>query len=294
MNYRHHFHAGNFADVMKHALLVQLVRALQKKEKGFLYLDTHAGRGAYDLTVAATGDTLARSPEWPEGIGRLWRTKEENSSVGEFPNGVGDYVELVRSFDRRGGNTGLTPRYYPGSPSLVSLLARPQDRLMLCERQPAEAGALKENFQFQPDISVQVGDGYGALRAMLPPREKRALVLIDPPFEAQDEWARIVKALHEGLQRFPSGVYAIWYPLTERAKVDSFFRELMALELPPTVALELAVNPVEAKMKGCGLVVVNPPWKFTGEAEATLQFLAGALAHGAGARADAIWLVSEK
>lgn len=298
MNYRHHFHAGNFADVMKHALLVQLARALQKKEKGFLYLDTHAGRGAYDLEAAATGDSLARTPEWPEGIGRLWsaaRDAENAEATGEkLPASLADYVALVREFDRREGNRALLPRYYPGSPSLIDLIARPQERLMLCERQPAEAAALQENFQFKLGVRVRAGDGYASLRAMLPPPEKRALVLIDPPFEAQDEWAQIVAALKEGLRRFPSGVYAIWYPLTERAKVDFFFAELQALDLPPTLAVELVVNPAALKMKGCGLVIVNPPWQFAGEAETTVKFLARVLAQGAGARGDAIWLVSEK
>lgn len=272
---------------MKHVLLLQLAQALQKKEKGFLYLDTHAGRGAYDLTAAATGDTLARTPEWPEGIGRLW--EKEN-----LPAGVADYVARVREFDRQQGNRASAVRYYPGSPMLVENVARPQDRVLLCERQPAEAAGLKENFQFKPGVKIQVMDGYGALRAMLPPPEKRALVLIDPPFESQDEWAQIVTALKEGLRRFPSGVYAIWYPLTERAKVDFFFAELQALELPPTLAVELVINPAAAKMKGCGLAIVNPPWKFAEEAETTVKFLANALAQGAGARGDVIWLVAEK
>jgi 23S rRNA (adenine2030-N6)-methyltransferase len=289
VNYRHHYHAGNFADVMKHALLTQLARALQKKEKGFLALDTHAGRGAYDLTAAATGDTLARQPEWPEGIGRLW-----DALPAALPDGVAEYVALVRDFDRRGGNRAVGPRYYPGSPALVEQIARPQDRLMLCERHPAEAAALKENFQFKPGVRIQAADGYAALRAQLPPPEKRALVLIDPPFEAQDEWAQIVAALREGLRRFPSGVYAIWYPLTERARVDFFFAELQALALPPTLAVELVVNPAAAKMKGCGLVVVNPPWQFAGAAETTVKFLADALAQGPGARGDVIWLVAER
>jgi 23S rRNA (adenine2030-N6)-methyltransferase len=309
VNYRHHYHAGNFADVMKHVLLLQLAQALQKKEKGFLYLDTHAGRGAYDLTLAATGDSLARTPEWPDGIGRLWAGEN-------VPAGVAEYLARVREFDWQQGNreglatsmrgegtppTGagekkwaVRPRYYPGSPMLVENVARPQDRVLLCERQPAEAAALKENFQFKPGVSIQVMDGYGALRAMLPPPEKRALVLIDPPFEAQDEWAQVVTALREGLRRLPSGVYAIWYPLTERAKVDFFFAELQALELPPTLAVELVINPAAAKMKGCGLAIVNPPWKFAEAAEATVKFLAEALTQGAGARGDVIWLVAEK
>ena len=125
MNYRHHFHAGNFADVMKHALLGRLVAGLQRKEKGFLYLDTHAGRGSYDLTAAAQGDTLARQPEHPQGIGRLWGRPD-------LPEGLAEYVALVKQFDREQGNPGEAPRFYPGSPWIARLLARPQERLVLC------------------------------------------------------------------------------------------------------------------------------------------------------------------
>ena len=295
MNYRHHYHAGNFADVMKHVLLVQLVRALQKKEKGFLYLDTHAGRGSYDLAAAATGDTHARTPEWPEGVGRLWNRGVENEGDEEkLPAGVAEYLRQVREYDRRESNATAEPRFYPGSPTLVSLVTRPQERLVLCERQPEEAAALKERFQFTDGAQVRLTDGYGAVRAVLPPLEKRALVLIDPPFEAQDEWTQIVAALKEGLRRLPGGVFAVWYPLTERAKVDLFFAELRRLELPPTLAVELIVNPPAAKMVGCGLLIVNPPWKFADEAAETVEFLAKVLAQGNGARGDLIWLVPEK
>jgi 23S rRNA (adenine2030-N6)-methyltransferase len=288
MNYRHHYHAGNFADVMKHALLVRLVRALQKKEKGFLYLDTHAGRGRYDLAAAATGDTLARKPEWPEGIGRLW-------SRGELPESVAEYVALVRDFDRQGGNIAPEIRFYPGSPSLARLLSRMQDRLALCEKHPAECAALQNEFQFEPGAKVQEMDGYVALRALLPPVERRALVLIDPPFEAPDEFAQVAAALAEGLRRFASGVFVVWYPLTERARVDEFFAAVRALNPPPTLAAELAIAGVSApmKMKGCGLLVINPPWQFDREAEAVLGVLAEALAQapGAGGRVD--WVVPE-
>ena len=317
MNYRHHYHAGNFADVMKHVLLLQLVQALQQKEKGFLYLDTHAGRGSYDLTAAEMGDTHVRTAEWPQGLGRLWalsggaaageretETKvEAEVDTGKtpvprrsevMPTAVADYVARVRAFDRSQGNAGAKPRFYPGSPMWVSLLARAQERLVFCERQPDEVRALQERFQFSDGVQSREADGYGALKALLPPLEKRALVLIDPPFEGQDEWARVVTAVKDGLRRLPGGVYAVWYPLTERAKVDLFFTELRALELPPTLAIELWVNPPLAKMKGCGLVVVNPPWKFDGAAAETVEFLAKTLAQGPGARGDLIWIEREQ
>lgn len=289
MNYRHHFHAGNFADVVKHGLLVQLVRALQKKEKGFLYLDTHAGRGGYDLELAAQGDSLARKPEWPDGIGRLWDLNEPASVLAE-------YLSLVRAFDRGEGNLANEPRFYPGSPWLARAMMRPQDRLALCEKQPAECAALRQKFQASERTSVQETDGYAALRALLPPPERRALVLIDPPFEAQDEFAQIATALGEALRRFPSGVYAIWYPLTERAKVDAFFDEIVALKPPAVLATELMIAGENAamKMKGCGLAIVNPPWQFASVAESTLAFLAGPLAQAPGGGQRVSWIVPEK
>jgi 23S rRNA (adenine2030-N6)-methyltransferase len=297
VNYRHHFHAGNFADVMKHALLVQLIRALQKKEKGFLYLDTHAGRGHYDLNAAAKGDTLARKPEWPEGIGRLWEGSGEGTPKTEVPEVVADYVALVREFNRsQGAESAAAPRFYPGSPWFARQLARPQDRLALCEKQPDEFTALREQFQFSPRTTVQEMDGYVALRAMLPPPERRGLVLIDPPFEAQNEFAQIGAALGEGLRRFPSGVFSVWYPLTERARVDAFFAEVFALKPPPTLIAELEIAGEQAgiKMRGCGLLVINPPWGFDRAVAPLLTFLGEALAQAPGARAKVSWLVPEK
>ncbi|MDB6094787.1 MAG: rRNA ((2030)-N(6))-methyltransferase RlmJ [Verrucomicrobia bacterium] len=288
MNYRHHFHAGNFADVMKHALLVQLVKALQKKEKGFLYLDTHAGRGSYDLQVAAKGDSLEREPEYPQGIGRLWARLD-------LPAAVAEYVELVKKFDRDRGNDSASPRYYPGSPWIAQLLTRPQDRLVLCEKHAEEHELLDIEFGRQGNVQVRAMDGYAAPRALLPPMERRALVLIDPPFEAQDEFARVAKAVGEGLRRLPSAVFAIWYPLTERARIDAFFAELLALQLPPALELELAIAGERSlrKMKGCGLVIINPPWQFDAEAKRILDFLGQALGQEAGAGARCRWLVPE-
>jgi len=291
VNYRHHFHAGNFADVMKHVLLLHLLRALQKKEKGFLYLDTHAGRGRYDLEAAAKGDSLARKPEWPDGVGRLWR-----AGAAELPEPVADYVALVRDFDRRHGNLEMTPRFYPGSPWIAQLLARPIDRLALCEKLPAECAALRAEFSTAGDTSVHEMDGYVAMRAMLPPPERRALMLVDPPYEAQDEFAQVVAGLRGGLERFPHGVFAIWYPLTSRARLDDFFAELRGLAPPPTLACELAIAGDDApiKMRGCGVVVINPPWKFADEAKPALAFLARILAQAPGAGSRIEWIVPER
>ena len=290
MNYRHHFHAGNYADVMKHALLTGLVRALQRKPQGVLLLDTHAGRGAYDLARAATGDTLARQAEHPDGIGRLWREAE-------LPSPVADYVELVRGFDRERAvpNPAAAdgPQFYPGSPWLLHRLAREQDRIALCEMHPEEFEMLRGEFARLRRMSVQHRDGYGALRAMLPPPERRALILIDPPYEAADEGETAGAALAEGLRRFPSGVYALWYPLAKRARTAGFLGQLAALPLPPTWVAELTVDPLLPGMMGCGLAILNPPWQFVPSAEAWLPWLAQRLAQSPDARATSRWLVPE-
>jgi 23S rRNA (adenine2030-N6)-methyltransferase len=290
MNYRHAFHAGNYADVFKHALLLQLLRALQRKEKGFLYLDTHAGRGAYELlsTSAAVPSGKNRRPEWPEGIGRLWH-------AGNLPPVLGDYVALVRDFDRRMGAAGGQPRFYPGSPWIATLVRRPQDRLVFWEQQPGEAGVLREEFGRRRRTSVECGDGYGALRAALPPPEHRALVLIDPPFEDPGEVDAILAALREGLRRFPGGIYAVWHPVTERAQTETFRAALKALTRQPTVWAELAVTAdPQVRMKGCSLLVINPPWGFADHLQSLLPVLAKMLAVDAGATSRWAWLVPEQ
>lgn len=310
MNYRHQFHAGNFADVLKHALLVRLARALQRKPGGLLLLDTHAGRGGHDLAIAAHGDTLPRAPEWPDGIGRLWARED-------LPAELTEYLAFAKIFDAETWgmdegkvrtqtqtpaepNTGkmpvpqpAAPRFYPGSPWLLRELARPQDRVALCELHAEEFAALRAELGGARRVSAQMLDGYTAVRAMLPPPERRALTLIDPPFEAQDEFEKITGALNDGLRRLPGGTFAVWYPLTERARTEEFFARLGEIGLPPAFTAELTVNPAAAKMRGCGLLVVNPPWQFDREARALAEWLVGALAQGPGAAAELRWLVPE-
>ena len=289
MNYRHSYHAGNFADVMKHAVLVQLFRAMQQKEKGILYLDTHAGRGAYDLSLAAKGDSLVRAPEWPNGIARIMAHRD-------LPVVLKEYADVVRQFDRDRGNQDDGPRHYPGSPWIARLLARPQDRLTLCEKHPEEFAVLSEEFRFSPSTAVQQMDGYVALRAMLPPPERRALVLIDPAFEEQNEFERVLAALREGLRRLPGGVFTIWYPLTQRAQIVSLLGGLEALHVPPTLVLELRIAGEHSalKMRGCGLAVINPPWKFDMLIAPPMRKLAELLAVEDGADSRVNWLVPEK
>jgi 23S rRNA (adenine2030-N6)-methyltransferase len=260
------------------------VKALQKKDRGFLFVDTHAGRGKYDLSAASQGDTMERHPEWPGGIGRLWdRT--------DIPPSLTDYLSLVRRFDRSQGNLTDVPRFYPGSPKIVSLMARPQDRLDLWERHPAECAALRKAFDGERRVSFHEADGYGAMKASLPPAERRALVLVDPPYEDPDELRTVSAALNEGLRRFPAGTYAVWYPLTERAGSDGLVDALRALAVPSLIA-ELMVEGGETSLGGCGVAVVNPPWRFDDEARAVVRYLDGLLSND-GPESSVRWIVAE-
>ena len=211
-----------------------------------------------------------------------------------LPRALADYVALVRAFNERGGAADAGLRFYPGSPWLAALARRPQDRLVLWEQQPAEVRALRRQFARARRVAVECGDGYAAPRAALPPPERRALVLLDPPFESPDEFGAILRALREGLQRFPSGVYAVWYPVTERARVTAFQTALRALRPPPTLTVELAVTAdPQVRMKGCGLLIINPPWRVADELQPVLPALAQRLGVDSGAAARCAWLVPE-
>lgn len=289
MNYRHQFHAGNAADVFKHVILLVLVRALQRKEKGFLYLDTHAGRGSYDLTVPALASGgRDREPEHPAGIGRLWgRT--------DLPDSLAAYLTLVEQFNLQFGAPAGELRRYPGSPWIVASAARPQDRLALCEIRPDDAEALAAEFAGEPNVSVHAMDGYVALRAMLPPPERRGLVLVDPPFEERNEFDAIIAGLRGAIRRFPEGVYGIWYPHTERARSERFHESVRDLEIPALgCELEVAGASSGLRMKGCGVVILNPPWRVHEEVRAILQPMARLLASDAGANARDFWIVADR
>jgi 23S rRNA (adenine2030-N6)-methyltransferase len=290
MNYRHHYHAGNYADVFKHALLLLLLRGMQRKDKGFLYLDTHAGRGGYDLSATtALPDGRERPPEHPQGIGRFW-------DIGGLPAPLVDYMAVVRTFNERHGAAAGELGFYPGSPWIAQSQLRAQDRAALCELRADDAEALAADFARQSNVSVHPMDGYTAVKAMLPPPEKRALVLIDPPFESAAEFADILAALREGLRRFPSGVYVIWYPITERARHEQFLQELAGLAPPPALVAELriAAEATAVRMKGCGLLVLNPPWRIDEEFRALLPVLVRHLGLDEGTFGRVGWLVPEK
>jgi 23S rRNA (adenine2030-N6)-methyltransferase len=263
MNYRHAYHAGNFADVLKHVVLVMLVEHLKKKPAPFFYLDTHAGRGRYDLSEAQA----QRSGEYKDGIGRVLAAPATS-----LPPEVAAYAALVRASAGK-GHSAITA--YPGSPLIVAKLRRAEDRLVLAESQPREAAALREALGRARRISVIEGDGYAALKAQLPPRENRGLVLIDPPYESDAEFDRVLAGLELGHERWPTGSYCVWYPLTDRAGPLRFRRDLEHSGLRKVLDVQLSVLPSDAQvgMGGAGLVIVNPPWLLDQRLQALLPAL---------------------
>jgi 23S rRNA (adenine2030-N6)-methyltransferase len=279
MNYRHAYHAGNFADVHKHATLALVLEHLKRKDAPFVYMDTHAGTGAYDLASVQAEKT----GEWKDGIGRVLAEPAP-------PEELAPYLDAVRRLNPDGGI-----RTYPGSPAVAAALTRPGDRLALCELHPEDADILKRRFAADRRVGVHHGDGYGGCKAMLPPPERRGLVLIDPPFEVRDEFERMRQGLAQAMKRWPTGLYALWYPIKNRAITDRFHADLAMLGLPKTLAAELMIrNGDDATiLNGCGLVVVNPPWKLDEALGNLLPWLARVLAPEQGSwRVE--WVVAEK
>jgi len=266
MNYRHGFHAGNFADVLKHLALCELLRLLTAKDKKLFVLDTHAGAGGYDLA----GGQAARTREAEAGIVRLLAAPR----VG-MPDAVLRYLAAVSAYDRKFGPAGGPLRRYPGSPRLVRAGLRPGDRFIACELHPQEALALKREFAGDRAIEVRQGDGYHALKSLLPPPERRGLVLIDPPFEATDEFERLLRGVQHALRRFATGCYAIWYPIKDEAPA-SFIAALGGVKLV-RLELDLGSSVAEGKLAACGLAVINPPWKFEEAMREALPWIAAQL-----------------
>ena len=268
MNYRHGFHAGNFADVLKHLALCELLRLLTAKGKKLFVLDTHAGAGGYDLGGALAG----RTREAAGGVARLLAAPRSG-----MPAVVARYLAAVSAYDRRFGSASVL-RHYPGSPRIIRAALREGDRFVACELHPQDAVALRREFAGDRTVDVREEDGYHALKALLPPLERRGLILIDPPFEAPDEFERLARALRQGLRRFATGCYAVWYPVKDQAAVDEFLRAFAGLKL---LNVELRVPPpAPGKLAACGLLVINPPWKFAEAMNEALSWVAGQLGPG--------------
>jgi 23S rRNA (adenine2030-N6)-methyltransferase len=255
MNYRHAFHAGNFGDCVKHAMLVWLLRALQRKPAPLCVLDTHAGIGCYDLV----NGPAARTEEWRRGIGRL---------LDDPPPLLADYIALVQSL-------GL----YPGSPAIARALLRPDDRLVCCELHPQDAAILRRHFAGDAQVAVHHRDAWEALGALLPPQQRRGLVLIDPSFEDPQEFVTLARGLATGWQRFRTGVFAAWYPIKQRGPIRQFLADMKQSGVRDIVTAELCLRePVDpVRLNGCGILVVNPPYRFELEVPAILVALLGRL-----------------
>jgi 23S rRNA (adenine2030-N6)-methyltransferase len=262
MNYRHAFHAGNFADVMKHALLVRILAYLQRKETPLRAIDTHAGIGLYDLSA----DEAERTGEWRDGVARL-----ETAFAPEIEALLAPYRQVLAEVRARHGD-----RIYPGSPGIIREMLRRQDRGVFVELHPADHAVLSGRFNAVANIKVMHLDGWTALNALIPPKEKRGLVLIDPPYEKPNELERLGSELMDALRKWPTGIYVGWYPIKALAPVDAVAAALGAASHRPGLRLELLIDDPRdpARLNGSGLFVLNPPWTLREEAERLLPALA--------------------
>ena len=282
MNYRHAFHAGSFADVIKHIVLVRMLTYLQEKPAAFRVIDTHAGAGVYDLT----SEESRRGGEWLTGIARIMQARfsEKTEPL------IKPYLDIVRAF-----NTRRDLAAYPGSPLIARALLRPQDRLTACEVEPKARKRLIEALRRDTQARVVDLDGWMALPAFVPPNERRGLVLIDPPFEQKDEFGRLAQGFAEAFAKWPTGSYLLWYPVKSRRATDELARhvaEVAGASAPPgkCLRLEFSVAPQEAGqgqgqgLVSAGLLIVNPPWTLMAELKAILPELEKPLGLGGAAR----------
>ncbi|MBT9529596.1 MAG: 23S rRNA (adenine(2030)-N(6))-methyltransferase RlmJ, partial [Pseudomonas sp.] len=247
MNYRHAFHAGNHADVLKHLVLSRLLALLAKKDAPYAYLDSHAGIGLYDLR----GDQASRTGEWLEGIQRVWQADD-------VPALFDDYLGVIRALNPDG-----QLRYYPGSPEVARELSREQDRLQLNEKHPEDGQLLKANMKYDRRVAVHLGEGWHVPRALLPTAQKRAVLLIDPPFEQADELQRCAQAMKESIARMRQAVVAIWYPIKDQRQLKRFYQDLQGTGAPKLLRVELLVHAADnadVGLNGSGLAIANPPW----------------------------------
>ncbi len=264
LSYRHSFHAGNHADVLKHTVQSLIIESLTEKEKAFLYLDTHSGAGRYQLTSAESEKT----GEYLEGIARIWAASER-------PEILTPYLEIVEKLNPDG-----ELRYYPGSPLLAKELLRSQDQLILTELHPSDYPRLVEEFARDRRAEVLKEDGFQQLKSKLPPVSRRGFVLIDPPYELKTDYEAVVSGIVEGYKRFATGVYAIWYPVVSRTQINNMVEALRKTGIRKILQIELAVQPdsEERGMTASGMIVINPPWKLEAQMQDMMPWLYQTLA----------------
>lgn len=283
MNYRHIYHAGNFADVLKHAVLALVIEHLKLKEAAFRIVDTHAGIGLYDLS----SDEAQKTGEWRDGIGRLLDapTPPDVAAI------LAPYLEVVRS-----ENASSEILRYPGSPLIARRLMRSNDRLVVNEAHPEDASSLRALFAKDPSVKVMGLDGWTMLKAVLPPKERRGLVLIDPPFEEPGEYQRLLDGLAAAHRRFATGTFLLWYPVKDMRASRKFLRDAAALGLPKLLNVELFVATpyADGALSGTGLVILNPPFTLEKTLARLVPFLTETLARGAGAEGRIEWLTGER
>jgi len=286
MNYRHAYHAGNFADVIKHAVLALVIEHLKRKPAPFRVIDTHAGIGVYDLTA----EEGVKTGEWHDGIGRIWQGPGSSPLPDNIRDVLAPYLATVRSL-----NEGDDLRIYPGSPFVAKALMRPQDVLMVNELHPGDHQVLLRRLRSDARARVTNIDGWIALRSVLPPKERRGVVLIDPPFEVEGERERLVSGLKDGLARFATGTYLLWYPIKELAPVAALKREIVASGVEKLLCAELFVHrPGDPRrLNGCGLLVVNPPYQLDERLRVLLPFLVERLGQSPDACFNLTWLATE-
>jgi len=258
MNYRHIYHAGMFADVFKHIVLINLIDYLKNKPAPFCYLDTHAGIGLYPLNSIEAGKTL----EYQNGIEKIFHAKDA-------PKLIKHYLNLVSQFN----DDTLT--LYPGSPLIASELLREQDRAILCELHPEDYQTLKNHFHRDPQTAVHLQNGYHGLKAFLPPKEKRGLVLIDPPYEKASEFDDIINALKIALKAWPNGMYAIWYPIKANQPLKNFFNKIINTTTQSLLKIELSIYQADSPqtLNGSGILIINPPWNMEETLKESLAWL---------------------
>jgi 23S rRNA (adenine2030-N6)-methyltransferase len=282
MNYRHAYHAGNFADVVKHAVLCRVLTHLREKPAAFRVIDTHAGAGRYDLAGPEAGKTL----EWRDGIGRLMGAA--------LPPPVrallAPYLDAIAALNPDGPLA-----HYPGSPVLAQALLRRQDRLIACELEPRAAAALERELAGDNRAKAITIDGWTALTAYVPPTERRGVVLIDPPFEQPDEFARLGERLAAAHRKWPTGIYLLWYPIKDPAEVQAFTRGLGRLGIAKMLRVELILPTAgpDTGLRGSGLIAVNPPWTLHDELKLVMPVLAEVLSRGATSAVTLDWLAGE-
>jgi 23S rRNA (adenine2030-N6)-methyltransferase len=285
MNYRHAYHAGNFADVVKHAVLALVIEHLKRKEAPFRVIDTHAGRGRYELVSGPA----RRTGEWQGGIGRLLGP-EAACAPEPAARLLAPYLEVVRRENPGGGL-----RAYPGGPRVARALLRRDDTLVVNELHRDDARALGQLFTRDRQTKVLALDGWIALKSLLPPKERRGVVLIDPPFEEPGEFVRMTFGLAEAIRRFATGVYLLWYPIKDERLVARFHNALAGLGLARLLIAEVSIRPARNPnvLSGCGLAIVNPPYRLGGHVDVLLQFLAHALAVAPGGGHRLLWISGE-